>query len=1153
MKLNLKRNLMLLTLIVTIRLLTQEAAASILEPTVSLENSIWKVFTHQNNIRAMALSEDGTVLWIGTESGLEQRDATTGELRRVLTIFDGLPENDVRALTHDDHGGLWIGIGDDRLAHLSSSYEWTVFNLVNSGLSFNRAYTLLSDENGGVWMGSWYGLLHFNSNSEWTVFDAAHSDLPDDDVSALLADGNHGLWIGTLDGGLAHFSAKGQWTLFKTTNSDLPDNDITALTSDDKGGLWIGTYGGGLVHFDGRKQWEVFNTQNSDLPDDRISTLIKDDNHGIWVGTQNSGLTYRSSQGTWATFNTENSDLPDNNLSALLTTGNNKLWLGTETGHLVHFNIQDEEITFNVVNANLPDNNIRTLLSDDNKGVWLGSYNGGLAHLNAQLEWKTFNTNNSQLPDNNIRALVSDNNGGLWLGTERGGLVHFDNQYEWTLFNIDNSKLPENHIRALLKDDKGGLWLGMDSKGLVHFNERKQWTLFDTKNAELPHNSVRALVNDNSGGLWIGTDGGGLAHFNQEAKWKIFNTDNSELPDDQVRVLIGDGHEGLWIGTYHGGLVHFNGKREWTIFNQNNSALPDNNVRALMRDSHDGLWIGTDNNGLVYLDSHQEWTVFNTNNAGLPDNSVRALLDDNNGGLWVATEGGFAYLHFGHKPRLVENISDEAIRTELLEGQRAAILIVPRSQDTGYQQAITVESIASHVYRTLQLRGYDNDEIYFLFHQPHIDINDDGFIDHHVVDAPLTTFDLAADTSPRDLSLIDIQQAFDWAKQKGQLVQPLLVVFIGYADPDQLYLDSFEKNLSSASLDGMLDDYQSSTGNKVVMVFEASYTGSFVNEGLVGVDRVVVTSTAMDRAYYDNLGMLSFSQFYWEQLRLGKDLFAAFEIAEDKLSRSGFPFSQQRPQLNDGNEDDLAQQFCLNGCFELSSGDVVLESETAILPVKAGDTLSLSVRTDLTDKSLKNVWAVIMTPAAAQQRNAQGFPLKRTPVVNMIPKSNDANLWQGSFSNFYYQGDYVITFLAKDQNDLVTVAEPFTLTQKEGPQVPDNSNLDLAPLSTKRFYRDGEQLRITLPPRLDSQEQYIGIQLPNSKQVLVFTQLNEFELFNGLSLPRWQGGERVIEREVSADLPRGEYQLYLLRVPVGVEPMSHSSQWELGISRVEIE
>ena len=44
-----------------------------------------------------------------------------------------------------------------------------------------------------------------------------------------------------------------------------------------------------------------------------------------------------------------------------------------------------------------------------------------------------------------------------------------------------------------------------------------------------------------------------------------------------------------------------------------------------------------------------------------------------------------------------------------------------------------------------------------------------------------------------------------------------------------------------------------------------------------------------------------------------------------------------------------------------------------------------------------------------------------------------------------------------------------------------------------------------------------------------------------------------MEIPVSSAVPRGKYTLYLLRIPEGVDLLSHPEQWVLGISEFKVE
>ncbi|HIE01167.1 MAG TPA: hypothetical protein EYP59_12910, partial [Thiotrichaceae bacterium] len=133
------------------------------------ENLIWEVFTNRDKVQALALSRDKRTLWVGTNGGLEKRNASTGELDRIYTKADGLPSNIVNALLTDEQGGIWIGT-DRALAHLKSDDSWAVFNTDNSSLPSNAVHALLSDTQEGIWIGTRTGLAHLKAEGSWEVF-----------------------------------------------------------------------------------------------------------------------------------------------------------------------------------------------------------------------------------------------------------------------------------------------------------------------------------------------------------------------------------------------------------------------------------------------------------------------------------------------------------------------------------------------------------------------------------------------------------------------------------------------------------------------------------------------------------------------------------------------------------------------------------------------------------------------------------------------------------------------------------------------------------------------------------------------------------------------------------------------------------------------
>ncbi|MEN8221506.1 MAG: two-component regulator propeller domain-containing protein, partial [Pseudomonadota bacterium] len=121
----------------------------------SQENAVWEVFTDRSFIShgEIIVSEDEKTVWVGTNGGLEQRDAATGELVRLFTTLDGLPSNSISALSFDLNGGLWIGTWNGVFAYRSVDDDWTVYDIENFGLPKHGIDVLSIDSSGGLWIG----------------------------------------------------------------------------------------------------------------------------------------------------------------------------------------------------------------------------------------------------------------------------------------------------------------------------------------------------------------------------------------------------------------------------------------------------------------------------------------------------------------------------------------------------------------------------------------------------------------------------------------------------------------------------------------------------------------------------------------------------------------------------------------------------------------------------------------------------------------------------------------------------------------------------------------------------------------------------------------------------------------------------------------
>ena len=127
-----------------------------------------------NSVRYMALSDDGTFVWVATNNGLVKVDGQSLDIREFTTT-DGLPVNSIASLCVDGRE-LWIGT-DYGLSCMDVKNETFANFYSNDGLQENefcRAAVL--SQNNNIYFGGIGGITYFDAqkmkrwrNEEWEL------------------------------------------------------------------------------------------------------------------------------------------------------------------------------------------------------------------------------------------------------------------------------------------------------------------------------------------------------------------------------------------------------------------------------------------------------------------------------------------------------------------------------------------------------------------------------------------------------------------------------------------------------------------------------------------------------------------------------------------------------------------------------------------------------------------------------------------------------------------------------------------------------------------------------------------------------------------------------------------------------------------------
>jgi hypothetical protein len=305
-----------------------------------------------------------------------------------------------------------------------------------------------------------------------------------------------------------------------------------------------------------------------------------------------------------------------------------------------------------------------------------------------------------------------------------------------------------------------------------------------------------------------------------------------------------------------------------------------------------------------------------------------------------------------------------------------------------------IYSLGLQIFKTLKSRFYKDDEIYI---------------------------------TPLNFTLKD---AFERAKNQSQIAktegvseEPLVVIFIGESLPEKL--------------SELLDDYQEKTGNKVVVIIDAPYSGKWINI-LKGDQRVIVTST--DETDNNNTGINAFSQFYFDQLGGGANYWDAWELVANRYAYSNDP---QKPQLEDNQGGELAQSLRLNNfgalpgpCLDIRlPGNWVVGSEykgnceppdprsfceeemQEIGMIAPFQTVDFNIFNEVNQLQSIDFIEVLVEKADSRQH-----------LLTLRLHQNDENQqWQTSYNAFRTPGIYNITFEIHKNDGNIQKSEPVRL------------------------------------------------------------------------------------------------------------------------------
>jgi signal transduction histidine kinase/ligand-binding sensor domain-containing protein/CheY-like chemotaxis protein len=392
--------------------------------------------------------------WFGTTKGLLRlRD---GGAREWFTMADGLPSDDVTALTRGRDGTIWIGLRSGGVAR---------FN----GDRGSRNHRDDRDDR--------------DDRAKGARFDAfsGADGLPDDFVHVVYEDHEKNVWVGTNAGGVSRL----HHTPFRTISKrdGLPADVIRAVFESQDGGMWVATHAHGLARV--RNGTVTRWTVREGLPSDSVALIGQSRDGAMWIGTR-SGLARIAPAAAAASV-------------AASVAGAVAASAGSSAAtSLKHYTTAE----------GLPHANVRGMFEDRDGALWIGTV-GGVCRIEGArcvaIDGLKFNA----------RGFHQSADGALWIAGNRG-LFRYDRDggtKQWT----KRDGLSSDFLTSIAAEPDGTLWISTSGAGLNRFKDGRI-TSYTTAQGLYDDTIFRVLF-DGRGWAWMTSNRGlfRVAHAELEA------------------------------------------------------------------------------------------------------------------------------------------------------------------------------------------------------------------------------------------------------------------------------------------------------------------------------------------------------------------------------------------------------------------------------------------------------------------------------------------------------------------------------------------------------------------------------------------------------------------------------------------------------------
>jgi signal transduction histidine kinase/ligand-binding sensor domain-containing protein len=543
--------------------------------------------------RVISLTPDhDSVMWIGTNAGLDRLRIRTGEIEHVVLPVRTVPPANafVNALHLDRRRRLWVGTNDGLIVIHPDGRASRIVNESANDFSLNEStiLSLVEDRRGRIWVGTFKGGLHLveESGDRFRFQRVPTSGLSDPFGATIwcMTESHDGrFWIATGGNGLLQMSESSGTFHFSAYVNEARDpfslsgNDVRTIFEDRSGNLWLGTNARGISKFNvrhlGRNRFEHLTLPDEPAGANHIWSMTEFDSQSMLIGTWGGGL--------WEMKNNRTrqiASLPMHVWTLWYEKEADRLWLGglhqplQVADHVSRYRdlsaVQFRSLTYDSDESNLRRySSVSSIIRVRDGDYWIGTWGNGIFHLPRHESTLRRIALTSEMGAELIYVMMEDRDGHIWVGTEGQGLLVIDPAtLEVTQHRHrteDSTSLSDNRVYALHQAKDGTVWIGTYGGGLNRWDPGNRRFYRKTKDDGLPNNAIYTVVEDQNGNLWLTTNGG-VSRFNPATgTFRNFDILDGLQSNEfsSASVVCSDGQ--IWLGGING-LNRFNPSDENT-------------------------------------------------------------------------------------------------------------------------------------------------------------------------------------------------------------------------------------------------------------------------------------------------------------------------------------------------------------------------------------------------------------------------------------------------------------------------------------------------------------------------------------------------------------------------------------------------------------